>query len=103
MGLDFPEGEIVAMMGPSGAGKSSLLDFITGSIQTNIIADGEVCIPGSLAYVPQDDRLHGFYTVTNYMEHYSRMAGIKKSDQRDKDINAIIDALGLTDQKSTIV
>lgn len=103
MTLDFPEGEIVAMMGPSGAGKSSLLDFITGSIQTNIIADGEVCIPGSLAYVPQDDRLHGFYTVTNYMEHYSRMAGIKKSDQRDKDINAIIDALGLTDQKSTIV
>jgi ABC-type multidrug transport system ATPase subunit/ABC-type multidrug transport system permease subunit len=103
MVLDFPQGEIVAIMGPSGGGKSTLLDFITRSIQSNIIAEGDVNLPGPLAYVPQDDRLHGFYTVKKYMEHYARLAGIAKSEERDENIANIIDALGLSEEKDTIV
>jgi len=100
MVLDFPEGEIVAIMGPSGASKSTLLDFLTCSIQ----AEGEVCLPGSLAYVPQDDHLHGFYTVKKYMEHYARLAGITKPKREiDEDIAEIIDTLGLTEQTHTKV
>ena len=87
----------------SGGGKSTLLDFITCSIQSNIVANGEVSLPGSLAYVPQDDRLHGFYTTKQYMEHYARLAGIEKSAKRDETIKEIIDSLGLTEQTNTIV
>lgn len=47
--------------------------------------------------------LHGFYTVTKYMEHYARLAGISRSTERDTNIANIIDALGLTEQKNTIV
>ena len=37
------------------------------------------------------------------MEHYARLAGIKKSPERDANISKIIDSLGLTEQTNTIV
>ncbi|KAL7525097.1 hypothetical protein ACHAXR_001883, partial [Thalassiosira sp. AJA248-18] len=37
------------------------------------------------------------------MEHYARLAGIAKSRKLDENIASIIDALGLTEQKNTIV
>ena len=70
-------GKSMGIVGESGSGKSTLLDFITCSIQSNIVAEGQVSLPGSMAYVPQDDRLHGFYTTKKYMEHYGRLAGMK--------------------------
>ena len=37
-----------------------------------------MCLPDNDAYVPQDDRLHEFYTCQQYMEHYARLTGMKK-------------------------
>ena len=39
---------------------------------------GQVFLPDNDAYVPQDDRLHDFYTCQQYMEHYARLSGMKK-------------------------
>lgn len=75
---EFPEGCITALMGPSGAGKTTLLDFVTGMLGSSVDACGQVCLPDNDAYVPQDDRLHGFYTCQNYMEHYARLSQMKK-------------------------
>ena len=125
---EFPEGCVTALMGPSGAGKTTLLDFITGMLGKSVDASGQVCLPDNDAYVPQDDRLHGFYTCQQYMEHYARLSGMKKlldccerkksnnGDDDGKDEEAanltsstdnliahILDEVGLSAQKDTPV
>ena len=74
---DFPEGCVTALMGPSGAGKTTLLDFLTGMLGDAVHASGTVALPDDDAYVPQDDRLHSFYTCQAYMKHYARLKGMQ--------------------------
>lgn len=62
-----------------------------------------VLLPGANGFVPQDDRLHGFFTVKSYMKHYSRLAGLKHTPELDKEIDELISDLGLTEQAGTIV
>mmetsp|Transcript_5940 Transcript_5940/g.11662 ORF Transcript_5940/g.11662 Transcript_5940/m.11662 type:complete len:81 (-) Transcript_5940:908-1150(-) len=62
-----PKDGITAILGPSGSGKTTLLSVLTNSIPSNIVARGNVCLPGTFAFVPQDDMLHGFYTCQQYM------------------------------------
>jgi ABC-type multidrug transport system ATPase subunit len=64
-------------MGPSGAGKTTLLDFLTGMLGDTVHASGKVALPDDDAYVPQDDRLHSFYTCQSYMKHYARLKGMQ--------------------------
>jgi ABC-type multidrug transport system ATPase subunit len=78
MKLDFPSNAVTGILGPSGSGKTTLLSVLTNNIQSNVTAQAEVYLPGHTAIVPQDDRLHGFYTVRGYMHHYARLSGISK-------------------------
>ncbi len=124
---DFPEGCVTALMGPSGAGKTTLLDFLTGTLGDAVQASGSVALPDDDAYVPQDDRLHGFYTCQAYMKHYARLKGIQplmgmmmdccssSSSNSDLDhlprgsndvdtlIADILSEVGLTAQRNTVV
>jgi ABC-type multidrug transport system ATPase subunit len=54
-------------------------------------------------FVPQDDRLHGFFTVKSYMKHYARLAGLKHSPELDQRIDKLISQLGLAEQATTVV
>eukprot|EP01082_Thalassiosira_pseudonana_P013797 g12356.t1.1.5e17418b.1.5e1746ac g12356 g12356.t1 contig6:1757240-1758742(+) len=118
-------------MGPSGAGKTTLLDFLTGTLGSSLHAFGRVSLPDNDAYVPQDDRLHVFYTCQSYMEHYARMSGqmstssgccgSKATTSMDEEggslvanhgdggaeadalIASILDEVGLSAQKDTVV
>jgi ABC-type multidrug transport system ATPase subunit len=67
MALDFSADAVTAVLGPSGSGKTTLLSVITDSIQTNVTCRAKVHLPGVSSFVPQDDRLHGFYTVQTYV------------------------------------
>jgi ABC-type multidrug transport system ATPase subunit len=61
-------------------------------------------LPGHASFVPQDDRLHGFFTVKSYMQHYARLSGLKIPPEELEDkIDTLLGQLGLTDQKDTIV
>jgi ABC-type multidrug transport system ATPase subunit len=103
MNIAFPENNLTAILGPSGCGKSTLLDLLTGSIASGLIARGEVHLPGRNAYVPQDDRLHGFYTCKSYMQHYARLSGMKVDEITNGKIDDILEDLGLTSHKDTRV
>jgi len=103
MFIDFPEGQITAILGPSGSGKTTLLDFITGSISGGAVAKGEVNLPGASSYVPQGDRLHGFYTCEGYLRHYARLAGLKINEDTETNIDYILQSLGLSSHRNTRV
>ena len=61
-------------------------------------------MPGSTAFVPQDDLLHGFFTVQAYLRHYSNLAGVKGTrKERDAKIDTLMKDMGLWDQRNTIV
>jgi ABC-type multidrug transport system ATPase subunit len=63
-----------------------------------------VNLPGESAFVPQEDHLHGFFTVKSYMKHYARLSGMKlPPDELEQKIDGLIAQLGLTEQASTIV
>jgi len=99
----FPESKVTAIMGPSGSGKSTLLNFITGSIQGNLKAKGEVNLAGQMGFVPQHDHLHGFYTCRTYMNHYTRLAGMKTNDENTNLVKELLKGLGMENHADTIV
>eukprot|EP00934_Nitzschia_sp_Nitz4_P009418 Nitzschia sp. Nitz4//scaffold142_size57810//52068//54174//NITZ4_006501-RA/size57810-processed-gene-0.52-mRNA-1//1//CDS//3329536406//9408//frame0 len=105
MKILFPEGTITAILGPSGAGKSTLLSILTDSLSMNSKGKADIHLPGLIAMVPQEDRLHGFYTVKSYMMHYARLAGIHlpASKSLNDFVDDLIASLGLTEQADTIV
>jgi len=106
MDLRFPEGCITAILGPSGAGKSTLLQLLTDSLPGNAKGSADVHLPGITTFVPQEDLLHGFFTVKSYMKHYASLSGLHKKYSRseiDEKIDKLIKDLGLWEQKDTIV
>eukprot|EP00565_Helicotheca_tamesis_P005736 CAMPEP_0185727946 /NCGR_PEP_ID=MMETSP1171-20130828/3465_1 /TAXON_ID=374046 /ORGANISM="Helicotheca tamensis, Strain CCMP826" /LENGTH=638 /DNA_ID=CAMNT_0028396591 /DNA_START=36 /DNA_END=1952 /DNA_ORIENTATION=+ len=103
MTIDFPEGSITAIMGPSGGGKTTMLDTLTGNISSGVSVVGEVNLPGTRAYIPQDDRLHGFYTCQAYMKHYARLSGKGINSETETVIDDILNSLGLEEHRETVV
>lgn len=60
-------------------------------------------LPGSCAFVPQDDQLHGFYTCEGYLQHYARLAGIQLTPAVNDEIHELLQNLGLVEQANTTV
>lgn len=103
--LDFPANSVCAILGPSGSGKTTLMNLLTNAIPAGVAAKADLAnLPGDMAIVPQDDRLHGFFTCRSYLQHYARLAAIP-SDAASPRIEELLQQLGLMDQanKGTIV
>jgi ABC-type multidrug transport system ATPase subunit len=103
MSMNFPENAVTAILGPSGSGKSTLLNLIADYVPMNIVAEVAINIQNDGAYVPQDDRLHGFYTCKSYMKHYAKLVGISKNGDIDQRIDTLLEELGLADHDNTRV
>jgi len=86
LNLHAKKGEVLAIMGPSGSGKTTLLDLLTQNIRSNLDYDGILNAQGSIKYVPQEDFLHGFYTVREYLNHYISLTYKDISDEDRKEI-----------------
>ena len=75
-----------------------------GLVSFGFVSLPTVNLPGTTTFVPQDDILHGFFTVQSYMRHYASLVGLKlPRKQLDAKIDKLIKALGLWEQRSTIV
>ena len=73
------------------------------SLRFHIHIHIKVNLPGASAFVPQDDRLHGFYTCKKYMQHYARLAGLTSGQETNNRIDTLLQDLGLSEQWDTIV
>jgi ABC-type multidrug transport system ATPase subunit len=98
------KGELLAIMGPSGCGKTTILDLLTQNITSRLVYDGKLESKGSIKYVPQEDFLHGFYTVRDYLNHYISLnfKGISKA-ARNEIIKTNAELTGLTSALNTKV
>lgn len=71
--MDLPHGSITAVVGSSESGKSTLLKYMAGCSDTNLVCEGVVNLPGTSAYLPEETTLHRFYTPRTYIKHYDRL------------------------------
>jgi NitT/TauT family transport system ATP-binding protein len=87
--LEIEQGEFVCIVGPSGCGKSTLLHLIAG---LDCPTTGEITVDGSLVNGPGTDRillfqelgLFPWLTVRQNVEFGLKMAGVSKTERRDR-------------------
>lgn len=103
MTVIFPESKVTAIMGPSGSGKTTFLNFLTGTVASNMKAKGIVNLTGQIGFVPQEDHLHGFYTCREYMMHYLRLTGMERSNEAEDLAMDLLSGLGLENHADTVV
>ncbi len=104
---------LCALMGPSGAGKSTLMDLIAGRTESGVWS-GEILVNGeprnhlfsrNSAYVLQDDLHIPELTVeeTVLYSAWSRLPEETTLAQRQHRVDLILDMLGLSHVRSSIV
>jgi NitT/TauT family transport system ATP-binding protein len=87
--LDIPEGRFVSIVGPSACGKSTLLNMFcgldkpdSGSIETPALGAGDLL--GRVGYMPQQDLLMPWRTVTENAAIGLECLGIDPQDARKR-------------------
>ena len=103
-----PRGSVVAVVGPTGVGKTSLARALTGSLALESgairlhgvdIARDEATGDRRVAYVPQDDVLHGHLDLARTIGYAAslRMPRNTPPADRDRRVASVLSGLGLRD------
>lgn len=107
--LAFDPGEFVGVLGPSGCGKSTLLRALAG-LQPH--SSGEVTCDGTgvenlsleargrIAFVPQDDIVHGPLTVERALYYSAKLRSVPAAEI-DSRVTDVIEQLGLKERRKT--
>ncbi|KAJ5116658.1 hypothetical protein N7456_001006 [Penicillium angulare] len=106
---------LTGIMGQSGSGKTTLTNILVGKVRADSgslmlnkvprdLAKG-YHFPALIGFVPQDDIVHPHLTVFENILHSARIRlGGKLNDQAIQErVNLVIDGLGLTKVKSSVV
>ncbi|KAF4594781.1 hypothetical protein GQ602_000394 [Ophiocordyceps camponoti-floridani] len=106
-------GDICALMGPSGCGKTTLLNVLAGRPSQAAKTTATVRVNGleypasefrSLSsFVEQDDVLMSSLTVRETIDFSARLSGLGSSLDRRRRIDALLSAMGLTDQADNLI
>lgn len=88
--LEIPAGQVLGLLGPNGAGKSTLMKILIGLWKAD---NGQVQVPESIGYLPENNPLYEEMYVTEYLQF---MAGLTNTKE---DISALIDRVGLTPER----
>ena len=105
--LAFDPGEFVGVLGPSGCGKSTLLRTLAGLQRKTggvVTIDGVAVealstdIKSRIAFVPQDDIVHGPLTVERALYFSARLRNVPDAEISSR-IDEVIGQLGLTERR----
>ncbi len=96
-------GSVLALMGPSGSGKSSILNWMTGTLDPRIKAEGEIYLSGTrLTDLPAERRQMGLMLQQDYLFPHMTVGqnlsfGLKggSRQQRKTRIESSLDHAGL--------
>ncbi|MFE3637693.1 ABC transporter ATP-binding protein [Streptomyces sp. NPDC059168] len=76
--LTVAPGQLVAVVGENGAGKSTLLKILAGTLPAD---RGEVTLPGTLGYCPQEPVLNGALTVEQHLRYFAAARRLPDTDR----------------------
>ncbi|SFF98871.1 ABC-2 type transport system ATP-binding protein [Desulfotomaculum arcticum] len=100
--LRVPRGQIFGFLGPNGAGKSTLVKMLVGLLyptsgQARLLGYplNNIEIKGKIGFLPENFRYHDWLTLRELLEFHSKLYKLSSS-KRSKQINAVIDTVGLT-------
>lgn len=98
--LEVMDGEFISIIGPSGSGKSTLFRLITGLEDTNqgtIYINGEPLNNrlGSVGYMPQQDLLMPWRTITENATLPLEIKGIARKE-REQQVRELLKSFGLS-------
>ena len=92
--LTIGDGEVVGLLGPNGAGKSTLMKIMVGVWDAS---DGEVNVPSSIGYLPEQNPLYEDMYVREYLRFF---VGLRSKEQgaksQDEIVEQLIARVGLT-------
>ena len=102
--LSIPRGSFFGLLGPNGAGKSTLINILAGLV---IRSSGEARIWGydidkqmrgarrAIGIVPQELNIDPFFSPREHLDVQAGLYGVPKAD---RNIDEILNKVGLTDQ-----
>lgn len=96
------------LLGPNGAGKTTLMRLIatldtpdSGKIELNDLSWTQPHqVRKLLGYLPQHFSIYKSLNVCEVMNHFAVLKGISEKEERKREINHILEAVNLQDQKN---
>ncbi|XP_073516404.1 ATP-binding cassette sub-family A member 9-like isoform X2 [Phyllobates terribilis] len=94
------KGEVLGLLGPNGAGKTTCILMLAGELEPTagevVLCSAADIYSAPLGYCPQSSPLWPNLTVTEHLESYAAVNGMKKDDV-EKAIKRVSEALELKD------
>ncbi|MBQ3717714.1 MAG: ATP-binding cassette domain-containing protein [Paludibacteraceae bacterium] len=91
--MEIPEGQVLGLLGPNGAGKSTLMKILIGLWKAD---SGSIQAPVRIGYLPENNPLYEEMYVAEYLAF---MAQMTNSQSQKKNVNKLIDLVGLTPER----
>lgn len=114
--MEIPAGRLTAIIGPSGSGKSTIVKVLGGMLAPDsglLIVNGkelafteyQQALRGLLAFVPQEDIIHGELTVQQTMEYAATLRMLSNNSQGAKEerIRRILKELDIEEHREKCV
>lgn len=95
--LEIGNNKIIGLIGENGAGKTTLMDILSGMIKANASFDVQDYNENDILYIPSQVSPYYFLTVSEFCKI------VKEYSNSDKSSEEIINTLGLTDKKDTLI
>jgi len=111
LSMEMFQGQITALLGHNGAGKTTTLNMLTGmypptsgsaTVAGHSIVDDIEGVRGSMGVCPQHNILFKMMTVQQHLDFFIRLKGIDDETQIKKEIDYMLEALGIEDKRNTI-
>ncbi len=109
--LHVERGEILVLLGQNGAGKSTTLRCLGGILrpEAGLISFDDLRLPekldqvrARLGVVPDQARLYGRNTATEYLEHFGFLYGVPAAVRRER-IARLLERFDLADRSDTVL
>ncbi|MDU7891229.1 MAG: ABC transporter ATP-binding protein [Finegoldia magna] len=95
--LEIGNNKIIGLIGENGAGKTTLMDILSRMIKANTSFDVQDYNENDILYIPSQVSPYYFLTVSEFCKIVSEYSNSNKSS------GEIINTLGLTEKKDTLI